>query len=437
MKSSVFAFVAVMPGMAVPSAGEELHGGATAESGQAKAVGAESLVVKLQSGADSPRAAVSAFVAASNAGDVEAALRLIDPQVLPLLQSEVLLEEYLLERHLLRNGVMTEQERKSPSNNLGAFPVVYAKRDLLRTVQIDVLKERPSTAGPDRVLLDVDWKLRSWDPSDKDFPFDDIAVTILAVRREDRWYLFHPFGSIYATLLYSDEYRTEGTGAENAIHRGGKADTVLRSEQQDRPDADRRGIAFRVTYRVPIEVVHEQLVVAAQSAEAAELVRQAQNLVRFRNGLHNRVVRGDFRALADLDKALETGDAVFGSLVDRFHLSLQPAVNGLIRRLPQEPPQSKRTQPLRSGGVSRPARSTHRCFRSAIRSSALQGTTTTGGSSARTANSRLGLDSPLERSRIHCRARPPDLPVPLTIVAVRDRVYPHTAANTRPGSRTT
>jgi hypothetical protein len=181
------ALVAVLPGTTVLSAEEEPVGGATNESGQAQAADAESLVVKLQAGAESPRAAVSAFAAASNAGDVEAVLLLIDPCVRPLLQAEVLLEEYLLEQHLLRNSVMTEEERKSPLNNLRAFPVVAAKRDLLRTVQIDVLQERPSTVGHDRVLLDVDWKVCSWDRSNEDYQFNFITVTLLAVRREGRW----------------------------------------------------------------------------------------------------------------------------------------------------------------------------------------------------------------------------------------------------------
>lgn len=349
----LFALVAVLPGTTVLSAEEEPVGGATNESGQAQAADAETLVVKLQAGAESPRAAVSAFAAASNAGDVEAALLLIDPCVRPLLQAEVLLEEYQIEIFLLRNILMSGKEQMSPLNNLGAIPLVYAKSDVVRSSQIDILKEQPSTAGNDRVLFDVEWKAHSWSPSHEQRQFDCITVTVMAVRRGHRWYLFHPFGAVSRALVYSDEFGYEAAGRKEAELRIGNANTVLRNERRQRPDLEWCSVAFIVTYQVPIEVVHEELVLAAQSAEVAELVKQTQNLIRFKNRLRNQVFRGDFPDLAALDKVLDAeASPVFESLVHRYYVSYEPAVNRLLRRLPQEPPANKPSQTLRRGGNS-------------------------------------------------------------------------------------
>jgi hypothetical protein len=325
-----YMFVAAVLGLTALSAEDEPRRSKD-ESRQATVDAKETLVVKLQEGAKSPRAAISAFVAAANAGDVEATLLLIDPQFRPLVRTEVLLEEYIIERHLLRNLLMNDQQRMSPVNNLGAFPIVFAKRDLMRTSQIEVLKERPSNLGKDRVLLDVAWKVRSWDPFDQDHRFDHLMDTILAVRRQERWYLFHPFGSIFATLRnpsQDDDTDDKGVSEEKV---------VLKAERREEDDPQTPGTDYVVEYRVPIEVVHEQLVGAAQSPKVAKLLEEAQDLIRFQNGLRSKFLRGDFEALKDLDTALDEGNPVIEALVNRYMMRVEPAASRLLKKLNEQP----------------------------------------------------------------------------------------------------
>ena len=291
---------------------------------QATVDSAEPLVVKLVEGAKSPRAAVESFVAASQAGDVEATLLLIDPQYRPVVQTEVLLEEFILERHLLRNLVMNDEQRRAPWNNLGAFPVVYAKRDLMRTSQIEIRKERPSTVGEDRRLLDVTWKVHSWHPV-KDDRFDYVTTTILAVRRENRWYLFHPFGTVFVILRGAEEL---GYSDENM---------ALKSERREEDDPQTDGTDFVIEYQVPIEVVHEGLVGAAQSPSVANLLKNAQQLVRFQNGLKNQSLRGDFETLKDLEAALDKGDPALEALLVHYLACFKPAVNNLLQNQNEQP----------------------------------------------------------------------------------------------------
>jgi len=294
------------------------------EPSQATVDSAGTLVVKLEDGAKSPRAAVESFVAASQAGDVEAALLLIDPQYRPVLQTEVLLEEFILESHMLRNLVMNDEQRRAPWNNLGAFPIVFAKRDLMRTSQIEIRKERPSTAGEDRRLLDVTWKTRSWHPVKED-RFDYATTTILAVRRENRWYLFHPFGTVLVILRGAEEF---GYSDENVVLKSGR-------REEDDPQTD--GTDFVIEYQVPIEVVHEELVGAAQSPNVASLLKNAQHLVRFQNGVKNQSLRGDFETLKDLEAALDKGDPVLEALLVHYLACFKPAVTKLLQNKKERP----------------------------------------------------------------------------------------------------
>lgn len=281
----------------------------------------ESLVVALEDGAASPREAVSAFVAAANAGDVDASLLLLDPEVRPLIRAEVQLEEYLLETHLLRNLVMNEQERKSPLNNLGAIPPVHGKRDLLRTRHMEVVGERESTIRDECVLLEVDWRVWSFHPT-RDDRFDDVSITILAVRRDERWYLFHPFGTLLTALR-------ESTGS--APQDDEKA--VVHFDRREQPDAERRRARFVVSYDVPLEIVHREFVAAARSPEVAQLVSEAQQLLRFKNGIRNRLIRGEFDSLSDLDTALAEGEQAFENLLFRYGSSLKGPLDRLVENL--------------------------------------------------------------------------------------------------------
>ena len=294
------------------------------EPKQATEDSAQSLVVKRVEGATSPGAAIESFVAASKAGDVEAALLLIDPQYRPVVRTEALLEEFIIETHLLRQLLMNDEQRKVPWNNLGAFPLVFAKRDLLRTSQIEIRKERSSIKGEDRRLLDVVWKVHSWHATKED-RFDYATTTILSVQRENRWYLFHPFGTVSPILQGAVEL---GYPDENAILKTG------RSEKDD-PKTD--GTDFVVDYQVPIEVVHQELVSAAQSPEVARLLENAQNLARFHNGLKNRLISGHFENIKELDAAIDKADPVLEALLVRYLACFKQAIIKLLKSKTEHP----------------------------------------------------------------------------------------------------
>ena len=296
------------------------------EPAEAPVPEASSLVVTTQEGAESPRAAIAAFAAASNAGDLEATLALIDPQVRPLIEAEALVDEYILEQLWLRNMVMTEEQRKAPFNSLGAIPVAFAKRDLLRTSQIEVLSERPSPKKDDRVLLDVNWEVRSFHSIDANDRFDYMQTTLLAVKREERWYLFYPFGMLVIWLRDASPESLTPEQQEDPP-------TVMRSERVEQPGPT----TFNITFAVPLEVVHENLAEVARYPETEDLVEDARKLVRFKDTLQNRAIGGDFRDEKELTAAFIPGDAVLGSLLERQDSTLQPAVKDLIERLAEEP----------------------------------------------------------------------------------------------------
>jgi hypothetical protein len=270
---------------------------------------------------------VAAFVAAAQAGDVEAALAMIDPQVRPLIAIEVLLEEYMIEMFTLRDWVMTKEQRQFSFNNFGAIPAVYAKQDMLRIREIDVRDERPSMVegagdGEDeRVLLDVDWRVRPWYATDRN-ESDGISVTMLAVRRDDRWYLFHPFGAVNRALGASVGSAEEG-------------ESVLFAEREKAEEGDSVRTVFRLTYQVPIEVVDEELAEAAQSDEAEDLLVQGREMARFIRTLRYRVMRGDFADIKELDAALADPDDVLESLVIRHGELYLQAVRALDGKLPE------------------------------------------------------------------------------------------------------
>jgi hypothetical protein len=303
----------LLPALTTTSTAQDAPAAAESDAGETPPADARSLVVSVQDGAESPRAAVAAFVAAAQAGDVEAVLAMIDPRVRPLVSIEVLLEEYMIEKFTLRDRVMTEEERSVSFNHFGAIPVVYAKQDMLRTREITVREERPSAAGDDKVLLDVDWRVRSWSATDRD-ESDCIAVTMLAVRREERWYLFSSFGAVVLALLESDE-------------------SVLRSDGEDPTDEEPGVSRFRMTYRLPIEVVHEELAAVSQSGEAEDLIVQGRDMGRFIDALRNRVMRGDFSDLKELDAALVEAEQVCESLVIRHGELYLQAVRALDGKL--------------------------------------------------------------------------------------------------------
>ncbi len=286
------------------------------------AAAAETLVLPVVEGAESPRAA-----AASNAGDREVAMALIDPHVRPFFETEVLLEDYMLEVFLLRNRAMTEKQRESPFNNLGAIPAASAGRDLVRTREIEIRDASPASTGEDRVVLTVDLVVRSWHSTPDDPSNDRIQTNILAVQRGDRWYLFEPFGNLAMWLLESDSIAEE----KGAADRNEPGSSILSSERSEGTDGDER--LFRLTYHVPIEVLHDELAALTQTPEATELVEDAQLLLRFRDTMEHRTTRGDFADLVDVDRALEPGEQAFESLLERYVLHYLPAIKATHRRL--------------------------------------------------------------------------------------------------------
>ena len=297
--------------------------GATAPAEAAKAQADDELnspvVVDLQDGAASPDAALAAYVAASDAGDDEAALLMVDPPTRRLFALEMAMERYAIHSTILERAIFGERQFE-----VGGMLFLSAGRDLVRVRSIKQLAKR--VVDENRVVFTVLTTEKSY--------HDDGDIhnvrEYLAIRRSGKWYIFRPFGLLSMVLR---EPGFAGVSEDQPPFLRVKRNS---EETPNREDAD-----FEVEYLVPLEVIHEHLVQLADDPGIEQCQQLAEKINRYFTSVGNRAIRDDYANRAELSKALAPVEDWFDELHDKWGDALSLKISELAKHATSLPDASK------------------------------------------------------------------------------------------------
>lgn len=271
------------------------------------------VIADLLDGAQSAEAALAAYVSASNAGDAEAALLMVDPPIRRLLMLEMAIERFAIRSSILERGLFGKREFE-----VGGMLFHCAGRELVRVRSIKQLNTRH--VDNDRVVFTVLTTARSYH-EDKDM---HNVIQVLTVQRSGKWYVFRPFGLLTLALR-----EPNGQSPVLRVKRG--------SEQQpNRENAD-----FEIEYLVPIEVIHEHLVRAANDPEIEQSLQLAQKLDRYYASVVNRAIREDYTSRRELLTALDLAHNWIHELSDKGSDTLMSTISELAQQAPRQPDAEK------------------------------------------------------------------------------------------------
>ncbi|WP_339886607.1 hypothetical protein [Rhodopirellula europaea] len=240
-------------------------------------------VVELLDGADSAEAALKAMIAASNAGDDQAAMLLVDPAIRPLLLPGIAIERYAIDSFLLKTGSFGEDE-----NYRGGLLFHFTLRDLVCIRSIKLLETR--VVDDKRVVFTV---LTTENINHEEEQTHNVR-SFLAIQRSDRWYLFRSFGEL--TMLFAGSLVLQGTN---------EPVTFLKIHARCDDSENRENADNEFEYLLPIELIHEHLVEAATAPEIKEANQLARKSKRYYDNIVNRTKRGDYETRSELEDAMD------------------------------------------------------------------------------------------------------------------------------------
>jgi ribosomal protein L17 len=240
-------------------------------------------VVELLEGADSAEAALKAMVAASNAGDDQAAMLLVDPAIRPLLLPSIAIERYAIDSLFFKTGAFGEDNEFR-----GGQLFHFTLRDLVRIRSIKQLEKR--LVDDKRVVFTVLTTEKSYH---KEKHIHNVR-SFLAIQRSDRWYLFRPFGELTNLLCGIDPWQDTNEPVK-----------LLQVHQSDDEHSNRKNADYELEYRLPIELIHEHLVEAASAPEIKGANQLASRLQRHYDSIVNRAKRGDYQSRRELKDAMD------------------------------------------------------------------------------------------------------------------------------------
>lgn len=256
-------------------------------------------VIDLQDGASTAEEALQFYLKASQAFDHEAALQMVDPPIRNLLIPEMAMERCSFD------GVLLEHTLFGPDPKFrGGMSFLFAQRDLINTREIETLDSRK--VDDNRVVYTI---LTTEDSYHED-KTNHVVRQMLVNRRDGRWYVFRPFGTLY-TLLNSQE----GTQGEEHL---------VDARQNSTESPNRRNADYEEIYSIPIETVHIGLVRAAQSEAAASSVAMASRLSRHFQSVWNRAKAGKYTSREMLRKDLSIQNALTEQLIELRFNALSP-----------------------------------------------------------------------------------------------------------------
>lgn len=270
--------------------------------------------VPLLDGAPTARAALDAMVAASSAGDEEAALMLVDPAIRPLMVPDITIERIAIDSILLERACFGERQPE-----IGGMLFWFTLRDLVRIRSLKVQETR--VVDEDRVVFTVQSVQKGYHSDRHDW----VPHQILTVRRKGKWYVFRPYGLLVSLLR----------GKVLQAPHNSPPPIIVYHEPAEEDDSDGGG---RIEYLIPIEIVHEHLAKAAKAPRFREFEVTARKIERQFRSVVARAKRGDFKTRGELASALNR----FEDKWDQF-AEVNPILMPGIKKLAQQhlPPQKR------------------------------------------------------------------------------------------------
>lgn len=256
-------------------------------------------VIDLQDGASTAEEALQFYLKASQAFDHEAALQMVDPPIRNLLIPEIAMERYAFDGMFIEHALFGHDPKF-----FGGMPFLFVQRDLITIRQIETLESRK--VDDNQVVYTI---LTTEDSYHSDQTIH-VVRQMLVNRRNRRWYVFRPFGSLYS-ILNSQE------GPQGADH-------VVDSKRDSKESPNRRGAEFEEIYSIPIESVHQGLVRAAETEAATSSVVMASRLSRHFQSVWNRAKVSKFTSREMLRKELSIQNAVGEKLIELRFNALSP-----------------------------------------------------------------------------------------------------------------
>lgn len=260
-------------------------------------------ILPYSQGGETPEEAFRAFARASQMGDDEAALRLIDPRIQPLLRVDVAIEEFAFATTKLEFAMFGIPEAMFSS--LGSY---NARRELVEATQFELLNQR--TIDDDHVVFTV----TELGQASKDDGPVKLTIQYLILRHEKRWYVFRPIGAMKKTL-------TKGFWSGEEF-RAAASSTRELDENNDK--------TVNIAFNIPIERLHQGLVQSIEESDVDALLLKAQNVTRFVRVLENRARRGEYRDRESLREAVKAGettrnelDRSFQEIMEKFGASIK------------------------------------------------------------------------------------------------------------------
>ncbi len=291
------------------------EGSGTTEVKKPKAV----TLIELKDGAESPKEALLAFVAASQAADDEAALLMIDPQIRTLLRPEMEVEDVILELRKVELFYAGDRPEKlfGALRVLSPIVIAYASRDLANLNSAEILDSR--TIDDSRVVFKTLTTQRSY----HDDGTTRTVQEFLAIRSDRKWYVFRPIGMLIAYLR--NDFGWSQT--EN----GETLPGILQIERNI-PIADGKTADFVVSYRVSIESIHKELAAVAKSEAAVKNLRSAERLRRLMRVVELKARQGDFKNRKELQEAFKAVETSIDELIGNSVGLLTPSINRMAKQ---------------------------------------------------------------------------------------------------------
>ena len=241
-------------------------------------------VVDTPEGAETPEKAIEMYSQAATAGDVDAALKLIAPEVRPLIAMEVSIDHVAMSLELLDSLQKRKGEESESAFQVFGFSLLFAEREILMHQDFKVLEKRIIDA--DRIVFRVCRTGRKVSGEGDCRMVDDV----LAVRRADRWYLFYVIGYLNSAFE-SGPLGNIPTDRNPAA--ASDRSTVMKLRAQTDSSAISEGVDYEKVFHVPIQGIHQELIVAASHPaikDCQQIQEQVEGSLRI---LQCRLMRGD------------------------------------------------------------------------------------------------------------------------------------------------
>lgn len=271
------------------------------------------IVVERLDGAPNAEAALNAMVAASNAGDHDAAFLLVDPEIRPLLIRNIAIERFAIESAILERAFFGERDFE-----VGGMLFVFTRRDLVRIRTVKLLETR--AVDDQRVVFTVLTTEKSY----ADEHIHNVRQ-FLAVERSGKWYLFRPFGMLTQVL------REMSLGSNEA-----KSKSMLETKRSTPDSPNRENAEYEIQYHVPIEAIHECLTKAAKHPGFSKCRRLAEKLDRSLESVKHRAIRDDYSTRGEMLAALKPAKAWLEELAD-IDCELEQALQKLAAQQLNQP----------------------------------------------------------------------------------------------------